>query len=245
MKFANSFTMVSIAVVVLAGGAVGFIYGESEKPPNQDLQNVNSMLDFSDYRNGPVEEWLKAKGFVLEKDAENADSIRLDASGNALTIEAKKRARGFLFNECVDLEKYSKVRIEWGVLDYPAGASYEAGVNNEALMVYIFFGYDKISSGHLLVPNSPYFIGLYLGKDEVGKAYEGKYYQKGGRFVCLGKPRPGETVFSEFDLIGAFRTYFQKDKIPLISGVSLGVDTSSSGNEGKARAFIRKIEFLQ
>ncbi len=100
--------------------------------------------------------------------------------------------RGFLINEGVDLEKFSAIRIEWGILKYPEGATYEDRVNNEALMVVVFFGYDRISSGHFAIPSSPYFIGLFLGKeDEVNKGYKGKYFRKSGRFVCLGNPKPG------------------------------------------------------
>lgn len=44
------------------------------------------------------------------------------------------------------------------------------GVRNEALMVIVFFGYDKVSCGHLFIPDAPYFIGFFLGKEEkVGK----------------------------------------------------------------------------
>lgn len=113
-------------------------------------------------------------------------------------------------------------------------------------MIYIFFGYDKISSGSFLIPNSPYFIGLFLCEDEkVNFPYEGRYFQKGGRFVCLGKPKPGEMVISEFDLITAFQTYFEKDEIPVISGISLAIDTRKSKGGGKAAAFIKSVEFIE
>ena len=113
-------------------------------------------------------------------------------------------------------------------------------------MIYIFFGYDKISSGHLLIPNSPYFIALYICEDEeINKPYKGKYFLKSGRFVCLAKPRPRETIISEFDLVSAFTSFYEKDEIPVISGISLAVDTSSSGDGGKAAAFIKRIEFLE
>lgn len=96
------------------------------------------------------------------------------------------------------------------------------------------------------MPNRPYFIGLFLGRnDRPNKAYRGRYYRKGGRFVCLGNPKPGETVVSEFDLIDAFKRYFKKDEVPIISGVGVSVDTTSAGDGGRAVAFIHKIEFLQ
>ena len=108
------------------------------------------------------------------------------------------------------MEEFSSIRLNWGIIQYPGGASYEQGVLNEALMVIVFSGYDKISSGHFAIPNAPYFIGFFLGEDEkVGKGYVGRYFKKGGRYVCLGNPEPGEMVVSEYDLISAFkRKYF-------------------------------------
>ena len=100
--------------------------------------------------------------------------------------------RGFVLNDSLEPREYSGVRIEWGVIKYPKGASYEEKVNNEAILVLIFFGQDKVSSGHLVIPDSPYFIGLFLGRHDMPyKAYKEKYYRKGGRFVCMGNPQPG------------------------------------------------------
>jgi hypothetical protein len=111
----------------------------SSKPENGATQKDTFLIDFSDYEEGSIEEWLEKKGF-----------------------------------ESVDPGKYSKVKIEWGVIKYPKGASYEGKVNNEALLVLVFFGDEKISSGHLTIPDSPYFIGLFLGRhDKVNKAYKG------------------------------------------------------------------------
>jgi hypothetical protein len=237
------------AGLIMALAGIGYkVFAQEDLTPegNDIFKRVTYLIDFSDYEEGSVEKWLELKGFAFEKDAKKRDLIELDFADDGLVIEARKRVRGFLFNESVDIEKYSTVKIEWGILKYPEGASYEKKINNEALMVYIFFGYDKISSGHFLVPNSPYFIGLYLGEnDTVDKAYKGMYFHKGGRFVCVGNPKPGETVTTEFDLVGTFKAYFEKDELPVITGISLGVDTSSSGDGGKAGAFINSIEFLE
>ena len=234
-------------MTVIAGNGDKAFAQEDQIPGGDDtFKRVSYLIDFSDYEEGSVEKWLESKGFVFEKDAKKRNLIELDVLDNGLVIEARKRVRGFLFNESVDIEKYSTVKIEWGILKYPEGASYENKINNEALMVYIFFGYEKISSGHFLIPNSPYFIGLYLGEsDTVDKAYKGRYFHKGGRFICVGNPKPGETVTTEFDLVSAFKTYFEKDELPVISGIGLAVDTSSSGDGGKAGAFIDSIEFLE
>jgi hypothetical protein len=98
----------------------------------------------------------------------------------------------------------------------------------------------------VFIPNSPYFIGLFLCQDEqVNFPYKGRFFHTGGRFVCLGKPRPNETTVSEFDLDEGFKRYFGKNKPPAISGVGFGVDTSKAGNGGKSAAFIKSIEFFE
>ena len=87
-----------------------------------------------------MEEWLKTQGFKLEKDATNRKLLGLSIHDAVLTLEAKARMSGFIFNDSVDFDQVSKVRITWGVNRYPQNASYEKQVNNEALMLYIFFG---------------------------------------------------------------------------------------------------------
>jgi hypothetical protein len=214
--------------------------------PTAGVPQVAERLDFSDYTSGPIEEWLESKGFKLEEAAKNREALDLSVKDGALILEAKEQLRGFLFKESLEINRFSKVRIEWGVIKYPEGASYEGKVKNEALMVYFFFGRDKLPSGHFALPDLPYFIGLFLCQhDKLNTPYLGAYYQEGGRFVCLGHPQPQQTIVSEFDLVTAFRQYFEKSDVPFISGISLGVDTSSSNDGGKATAFIKKIEVLE
>ena len=216
------------------------------KEENEQAQRRNYLIDFSDYEEGSIDEWLKNKGFKFEQAADDREKLELDVDEGALILEARRRLRAFIVNDSLEPRKYSGVRVEWGVVKYPRGASYEAEVNNEAIQVLIFFGYEKISSGHLVLPNSPYFIGLFLGRHDMPyKAYKGKYYQQGGRFVCMGNPLPGETVVSEFDLVYAFKRYFQKDEVPGITGVALAMDTTSSGDDGRAVAFVNRIEFFE
>ena len=220
--------------------------GRSGKPENETSPQNSFLIDFTDYEEGSIEEWLEKKGFELEEAAKNRKELDLDVDEGALFFEAKKPLRALMVKRFVDPGKYSRIKIEWGAIKYPRGASYERKVNNEALLVLVFFGDEKISSGHLAVPDSPYFIGLFLGRDDkLNKAYKGKYYHEGGRFVCLGNPKPGETVISEFDLFAAFKRYFQRDEVPNISGVALEIDTTSSDDNGRAVAFIHSIEFLE
>src|SRR5262245_32787604 len=215
-------------------------------PAGRGWPEVVWRIDFSDYAQGPIEEWLQAKGFRLEQGAEDPELLALSIHEGALVLKAKGPVKGFLVNQDVRLEKVSKIRIHWGIIKYPKNASYERQVTNEALMVYIFFGQDRVPSGHFALPALPYFIGLFLGQEEqLNTPYKGRYFHEGGRFVCLGNPHPNETVISEFDLIAPYQTYFEKDDIPMISGITLGVDTFSSGDKGKAAAYIYSIEFLE
>jgi hypothetical protein len=215
-------------------------------PADHGGLEVAWLIDFSDYTEGPVEEWLQAKGFRLEQGAEDPALLALSIHEGALVLEAKGPVKGFLVNQDVQLEKVSKIRIHWGIIKYPKNASYERQVNNEALMLYIFFGQDKVPSGHFAIPALPFFIGLFLGQEEqLNTPYKGRYFQESGRFVCVGNPNPYETVISEFDLIAAFQTYFRRGDVPMISGITLGIDTFSSGDKGKAAAYIYSIEFLE
>jgi hypothetical protein len=219
----------------------------SDRPSEPAANNHKAAyrLDFSDYRGGPLETWLESKGFKFEEAAKNPDALKLSVQDGGLIFEAKERLRGFLFKDSMEIKNFSKVRLEWGILKYPEGASYEKRIRNEALMVYVSFGHEKIPSGLLVLPDVPYFIGLFLCKnDKLHAPYIGKYYQEGGRFVCLAHAEPQQTIVSEFDLAAAFRTYFEKDEVPPISGINLGVDTSDAGDGGKAAAYLKSIEFI-
>jgi hypothetical protein len=212
---------------------------------NHSMSKVVYTLDFSDYPGGPVDAWLQAKGLKFKESAKDRDSLKLSVTDGALSLEAKEAMRGLLMNNELDLTRFSKVQIEWGVAKYPEGASYAKDIRNQAIMLFLFFGKERISSGHLLYPNLPYFVGVYLcDNDQLHTPYTGNSYQEGGRYVCVGNPQPGTTVTSEFDLVTAFQTYFAKDEVPPISGLALEVDTRSSGNGGTAAAFIKRITIL-
>jgi hypothetical protein len=215
-------------------------------PAERGVPNITWVMDFADYAGGPIEAWLHTKGFRLEHGAEDPASLALSHKAGALVLEAKQPVRGFVVNDEVKLAHVSTIRITWGIIKYPADASYERHVNNEALMLYISFGQDDLPSGHVLIPARPYFIGVFLGQEEhLNMPYQGQYFHEGGRFVCVGHPPPYETVTSEFDLRTAFHTYFAKADMPMISGISLGVDTFASGEGGTAAAYIHRIEFLE
>lgn len=206
---------------------------------------VARRVDFTDFHSGSIDAWLKQKGFEFERDAGTPEKIAMRADARGLELEALKPAQGLLVNKSMSASDFSTIEIEWGVEKFPAGASYEKKVNNEAIMVHVFFGSEKMPSGSMFVPDTPPFIGLFLcNGDRVGHAYTGKYFQKGGRYVCVDAAPAGETVVSRFNLKEGVRQIFGDKIADTVTGYSVSVDTSSIDG-GKSSAFIKSISFLQ
>lgn len=207
------------------------------------------VVRFTDYEQGPIDDWLLGKGFQFERDAKRRDRIDLDVGSSGLVLEAKRRAFGIMPDEAVNVPEFTFIEIDWGVNKHPSGASYEQGVRNEAIMVIVFMGDENQSSGSFFIPDSPYFIGLFLcsGDDRINHAYVGSYFNKSGRYVCVDRPSAGEIVTSRLDLLEAYRNFFDKkrDDDPGISGLALEVDTKKAGDSGRSSAFIREIRFYR
>lgn len=207
--------------------------------------DVVYRLSFSDNAGEPPLKWLAAKGFVPKRDADNQSKVVYSVANNALVMQTKRQAQGLLLNEA-DVLNYSKIRIEWGVDKFPEGASYEKAVRSDAIMIYVFFGDKKLSSGSLLIPDSPYFIGLSLCQsDPIGKAFTGRYFQAGGRYVCIDHPPVGQGVVSEYPIAEAFTRLFGQKEAPDISGLGISIDTESTKGSGAAKSFVKSIEFIQ
>jgi hypothetical protein len=236
-----------ILALLLLGSDCGVLTSDAAEVTKQDSYvKPGYLIDFSSYTGGSVDAWLNGHGYKLERDAKNSKLLGLSIIDRVFNIEAKARMSGFILNDHVNLENVKTIKLTWGVKKYPKDVSYDRHVNNEALMLYIFFGKEKIPSGHVLVPNSPYFIGLFLCQDDqVNYPYVGRYFHTGGRFVCLGKPQPGETISTEFNLDEAFKSYFSKKETPGITGIGFGVDTSKAGDGGRGAAFIKSIRFTE
>ncbi len=219
----------------------------TDQPYGSDSDAVmDTIIDFTDFTLGSVQDWLHNKGFELQKDTRNAGKIALTAGEQGMVIHAKKQAFGLVMNKGMDIRKYRFIKIDWGIIQYPENASWEYKRKNEALSVMVFFGYEKIDSGSIFIPDTPYFLSLFLGRDEVlQKAYSAKFFKGSGRWVCLGNPRPGTTIRSEFDLLGAYRRYFGKVDTPIISAIAVSIDTSNSGNNGRATSFIKMIQISE
>ncbi len=205
------------------------------------------VVRFTDYQQGSIDDWLLGKGFKFEQDAERRDRIDFDVISDGLLLEAKRRAFGIMPNESVNVSDFTFIEIDWGVNKHPLGTSYEKGVRNEAIMVIVFMGDERQPSGSWFIPNSPYFVGLFLcsGDDRTNHPYVGSYFKKGGRYVCTDRPSEGKMVTSRFNLLEAYRTYFDKerDDDPGISGLALALYTKGTDDDGKSSAFIREIRF--
>ena len=225
-------------------GPAAVIAAGQTRQPSDGVRPVVYRLDFSEYRGGSVEEWLESKGFKLRDAAKNPGELGLSIVNGALQLEAKTQLRGFIYNDSLHIEQFSTARLEWGVTKFPEGASYEKHVRNEALMVYFSFGEEKISSGSILLPNLPYFIGLFLCKaDKLNMPYLGAYYHKGGRFVCVGHPQPNETVVSEFDLRVPLQPIMKKATFLLSRASTLVWTRRRRVMEVKPRPSSRKSKF--
>lgn len=201
------------------------------------------VIDLTDFRGGSIHAWLQSKGFRVEQDAKNPQKIALAADARGLAVQTLRPALGLLTNTRMNPNAYSAVEIEWGVARHPAGASYERRVNNEAIMVHVFFGATKRSSGSMFAPDLPAFIGLFLcANDRVGFPYLGRYYQEAGRYICVDRAEPQRALVSRFDLRQGFRAAFGVDLRDAVTGFAVAVDTSSS--KGPSDAFIKRLTFL-
>ena len=203
------------------------------------------IIRFNDYDIGSEEDWLQGKGFEFNEDMKRRNRIDLEVNDDSLVIEAKRGSFGIMVNETVNVPEFTYIEIDWGVNQFPEGASYEQGVRNEAIMVMIFMGDERLPSGSIFIPDSPYFVGLFLchNDDRINHPYQGSYFKKSGRYVCGDRPAAGESVTTRFELQEAYRNYFDKegDDDPGISGLGIALDTKKAEGGGKSSAFIREI----
>ena len=159
--------------------------------PARAAEGPKHGIDFSGFPGESVLSWLGTKGFVPKQDASNARRVVYSATPRELVLETRARAFGLLLNE-TDVRDAARARIEWGVDAFPPGASYERGIRAEAIMIYIFFGKERHASGSLFIPDSPYFLALYLCESEATNTpFRGRYHHASGRFICVDRPQAG------------------------------------------------------
>ena len=195
-------------------------------------------IDFSEQK-GNATDWFEKNNFKFQNDAKK---VKAFFENGRLVLEAND-ING-IFTKNLNIKNASKIRIEWGVHQYPQGANWEKGLLREAVGVVVSFGNEKISSGSMVVPNVPYFVALFLGETEKeGKAYFGNYYKQGGRYFCQPcQNQTGKSVVTIFDLSSTFKDQFSKNTVPPISSISIEVDVRDT--KGGSKAFIKTIELL-
>ena len=201
---------------------------------------VVHVIDFTDKPNGSAVDWLKENGYNFRLDAKGLNP-RFSEKGLVLSTDGRTAG---LMERVIKLNDVGRIRVTWGVEDYPNGADWEQGVHRVPIAVMVSFGDENVGSGSLFVPNAPYFISLFLSTNaQPGKAYTAKYYQKGGRYYCKPcTPPEGKTVTTELDLDDAFRTQFDKSEVPPIT--SFGIQMNTKDTRGGARAYLERIEFI-
>jgi len=212
---------------------------------------VPYSVDFST-ASGDAEKWFKKIGWEFKEDM---DDMQPRFENGSLIIEPDDDDLGVIsyqFPKGKGLKNVKKVRLEWGVNQYSAGANWEGPKSKkrntrEPISLMIFFGDEKVESGSSFVPNLPYYIALFLGKKEkAGQVYYGNYWQKGGRYLC--EPCDGsldKTFVTEVMLEDKFKELFKMD-MPPVTGLTIEVDAQDTKkkNGRHSKAFIKKIELF-
>jgi hypothetical protein len=202
-------------------------------------------FDFTTQPKGSAISWLKEQGFEF-KLAFEALNPRFEKGALWLSTQRPEAGLcGVTFAKGSDLQQVKRLRLTWGVEEFPEGADWERGINRTPLAVMVSFGYERLSSGLPFgIQAAPYFISPFIGAREAeGKAYTGKFWKLGGRYICVKRGKAGETMVSELAIDHLFQTLFSKSPTPAISAVGIQMNTKDTG--GPAAAFIKKIEFLR
>ena len=208
-------------------------------------------LDFSQIQ-GDALEWFNKNGWEEQVDM---DKMNPRFEKGVLVIEPKKDYSGVFFKDFrpgfKHLKGYNKIRIEWGVEQYPKGADWSGPIEEKrnvrnALGVMIFFGDEEQDSGSLFVPNLPYFLAFFLGeKERPGKAFYGNYWKKGGRYFCIPCDGSIGNFMTEVELSKFFKQQFTFEAPP-ISGIAIEADATETNpkNGRHSKSYIKKIKLL-
>jgi len=201
-------------------------------------------FDFTTQPSGSALPWLKQQGFQFKLGVE-AMNPRFEKGSLVLSTERPEAGvLGYIFTKGSELSGVERLRLVWGVSKFPDGADWERGTNRTAIAVMVSFGHERLSSG---LPfglfAAPYFISPFIGAKEIeGKTYTGKFWKKGGRYFCVKSPNVGDVVVTDLNVDQLFKKLFNKTPTPPVTAI--GIQMNTKGTEGKAAAFIRRIEFL-
>ena len=200
-------------------------------------------IDFATFP-GDFRQELLNRAFQFEKAMKNDDKIIISLDNQRLSISTIKPAFGLMVKKDLNIEQAKWVEIDWGVEQYPEKADWSKGKNREAVMIYFFFG-EPVDADRFYLPDSPYFIGLFLGQHEDPLTpYKGKSYTRTGRYVCLGNPKPGQAITSRFNLAAAYKDYYRTSSVPPVTGIAIEVDTDTLAN-GSSSSFIQRISLTK
>ncbi|MDZ7736340.1 MAG: hypothetical protein U5P41_09725 [Gammaproteobacteria bacterium] len=205
-----------------------------------DEGEVVERIDFTDKPSGNAIPWLQENGFEFKLNARGLNPYFRD---DALVLESESQRAGLIYRD-MDLTGVNRVRITWGVERFPEGADWDNGVYRVPIAVMFSFGDEPVNSGSLIMPDAPYFIGLFLGKNEQeDHAYTARYYKEGGRYFC--KPcniEVGKTVTTVFDFDDILQEEFGVS--PSLPVTRFGFQMNTLDTAGGARAFLKSVEFL-
>ena len=222
-----------------------WIYPELLHAATKSNEHLIFTMDFSKQASGDALPWLKKKGFSLWLDAHRLNP-RFENRAIVLSTEEPEAGMiGKQFRPDEYIHHVKRVRIEWGVHQYPTGADWANGIKRVPIAIILTFGTKKWPSGIFPgVKPSPYFLSPFIGlKEQEGKQYVGKYYQKGGRYYCVASgDRSGQTIITDFEVDDRFKRAFNEPITPPITSVAFQMNTKDT--QGGAKAFLRKIEFL-
>lgn len=185
-----------------------------------------------------VRQELTGQGFSFEKGMSKGEKIHIITDNKYLKISTTRPAFGFMIKKNLLKKQANWLEIEWGIERYPEAVNWDNSKNREAVMVYLFFG-GTVPAEHLYLPDTPFFIGMFLGKHEVAeKPYIGGNYAATGRYVCLDNPTPGQMITSRFNFSQAFKTWFDQATILPVTAIAIDADTGGLPG-GLSSAFIK------
>ncbi|NPA66294.1 MAG: hypothetical protein GXO11_05360 [Epsilonproteobacteria bacterium] len=195
----------------------------------QDAPNMQNALPY-----------LEKKGFSFKF---NKEDFLFSIHNKILYIESKKQSAvlfGMLFSK-KQMVPITKVTIDWGVQQFPEGASWERGNNRLAIGLILVFGNKKLPSGiGFLAPKVPTFLAPFIGeKEKLHKRYFGKLYKNGGRYYCVSNTK-GKLLHTIFEIASKYQKEFHTTPPPL-SAFAFQMNTKDTTSN--AKAYIKSITF--
>lgn len=207
-------------------------------------QQIIHEFDFSNQPEGSALPWLKRQGFEFKLGLENLKPRFENGVLRVSTDVEEAGLFGYVFPEGKELKSVKRLKIEWGVDVFPDGADWEHGINRVPLAIMISFGRERLSSGLPFgIYAAPYFISPFIGKMETdGKAFTGRLWKEGGRYVAVQMISEGTPMTSVIELDSLFNSLFSKAPTPPVTAI--GIQMNTKDTKGKASAWVKRLEFL-